>query len=181
MTPKEKRERLFRHSRPHFRAFEIFDGNDYHRDIKILWVAHKRSPFPGIDKNIDQNAFIHAVIEMASTFDLLAFEDENNNAKEVGVMRIGDNGWRYEPHVYIYPWATKKNILRSCVAFFQWARHSRKIGCIEVIADEKSKCLFDHVCEYGVLHYVGRMVNGNPNGDDFIYSVKGKKNVAKQQ
>jgi hypothetical protein len=162
------------------RAFELYDGQDYHKDLKILWVSHSKNPFHGMDKDLTQEEFISNVIEILQTTEVAIIEDENpqySKSGPIGILRIRDNGWKYEPHVEFFPWATKRNMLRSVVGGLQWARHSRKIGCVEVICGEKQKNLFDHACEYGVLHYVGKMVNGSPDGDDYIYSVKGKKNV----
>lgn len=173
MTPKEKRERLFRKTRPNLRAFEIYQGNEYHRDLKLLWVAHQQKSIELIG-DVSQEQFAHYVEEMSSQYDLVMVDDP----KEIGIIRLGDDGWLYEPHVIFFPWATKRQILRVCVGFFQWARCSRKIGCIEVRCGYESKNLFDHVCTYGVLHYVGKIINGSPKGDTFIYSVKGKKNVS---
>lgn len=178
MNPRERRERLFRRSRPYLRAFKVIDGQQYHRDLKVLWAAHRLNPLPGIEG--DQKSFANQVTELSKRFDLVMVEDENKT-RETAVIRIADDGWRYEPHVIFFPWATRKNILRICVSYFQWARCSRQIGCVEVITGLESKNLFDHVCSYGVLHFVGKMVNGSPDGDTYIYSVKGKKDVSRKE
>lgn len=173
MKPLEKRERLFRHSRPNLRAFEFYDGEDYHKDIKILWVAHSQKPFKGFPD--DQEGFAKQLMDSP---EMVIIEDRNKQYKDVGpigvIWVLGDD-WKVEPHVEFFSWATKKNILRGCISFFQWSRNTRKIGCIVVYSLKASKNLFDHVCKYGVLHYVGKIVNGDSRGDEYLYSVKGKK------
>lgn len=176
MTPRDKRERLFRHSRPHIRVLEYYDGSEYHKDIKIVWVAYKKAGIPGVPEGLNEIEFVNFI--MSFNTDFLIVEDNNKQYKNGGpiaIVTILGNNWKLEPHVDFFPWATKKNILRGCVAFFQWARNTRRIGCVVVHALENSKNLFDHVCSYGVLHYVGKIVNGDSRGDEFIYSVKGKK------
>lgn len=176
MRPLEKRERLFRHSRPNLRAFEFYDGEDYHKDVKILWVAHKVKPFHGLEEGLNEIEFTKSVMDLG--VELLIIEDDNNqyeNQGPIGVILVYGNDWKIEPHAMFFPWATKKNILRSAVAFFQWSRNSRKVGCVMAFVLEEGKNLYDRVCQYGVLHYIGKIVNGDPRGDEYLYSVKGKR------
>lgn len=178
MTPRQKRDRLFRSGRPNLRGFELYDGPEYHKDIKILWVAHKRSPLLGLDHSLSESEFINEVVNLSA--EIVIIDDTNPQFRAqgpVGAAIIADNGWRFEPHIIFFPWATKKNMLRSVVGGLQWARHSRRIGCVEIRCGEESVNLFNRACQYGVLHYVGRVVCGSPHGDDYIFSVKGKKNV----
>lgn len=176
MRPLEKRERLFRHSRPNLRAFEFYDGDEYHKDVKILWVAHKLKPLHGLSEELTEVEFVNKIMSLES--ELLMIEDKNKQYKgsgPIGVVLIYSDEWKIEPHASFFPWATKQNILRSAVSFFQWARNSRKIGCVLTFVLQDGKNLYDRVCKYGVLHYVGKLVNGDPRGDEYIYSVKGKK------
>jgi len=178
MTPKELRDSLFRKSRPNIRPIEIYDGDEYHKDIKILWVAHKLEPIPIIDEGLTQEEFVQRVIEIVKTYDFLVAEDDNKQYKGFGIVGAGimsNNGWKFEPHTVFFPWATNRNILRCNVAFFQFIRYSRKVGCCLVYSLEKYKNLFDHICKYGVLHYVGKVFNCDPRGDQYLYSVRGKK------
>lgn len=176
MAPREKRERLFRSSRPNIRPLEIYNGNEYHKDIKILWVAHKRKPLYGIRPDASEDEFVKMVVSEPS--ELLVIEDENSQYKghgPIGVIQVNGDGWKIQPHAFFFDWATKKNILRSAVSFLQWARCSRQIGSVLVFVLDEGKNLYDRVCTYGVLHYVGKVPNGDPRGDEYLYSVKGKK------
>lgn len=180
MTPKERRDRLFKKNRPHIRELQILDGDKYHKDIATLWVGHKKNTFRWIKPDLDQAKFAKAIELMASNEDLMVSEDENRHFKDkkgiVGLIVISSDGWKYEPHVQFMPWATKKNVLRTTVAFLQFIRYSKKVGVCCVYALEDSQTLFDKCCEYGVIHKVGKIVNGSPKGDELLYSVRGKKN-----
>lgn len=179
MTPKDKRDRLFKSGRPLIRPFQIFEGNKYGHELGILWVAYQKNPFYWLEKNLSQTDFAKSIEEISSREDLLIWEDSNKNFKSgkgmVGVCSLSTNGWKYEPHVQFMPWATKRNKLRTTVAFLQYIRYSKKVGACVVYSLEDSIPLFDKCCEYGVLHRVGKIVNGDPRGDEYMYSVSGKR------
>jgi len=178
MTPKEKRERLLK-NRPFIRPLRIYDGSYYHKDIGILWAAHKAKPFYSIDKKIDQNEFA-TIIEGFSKSSLLFIADDDCQAFDSGrgpvcLISVSDNGWRVEPHCEFFNWASKRNILRVIVSFLHWM-HYKKIGVCVVRCMEESKGLFDHCKDYGVLFYVGKIIGGDERGDEYIFSIMGKAN-----
>jgi hypothetical protein len=178
MTPKEKRDRLFKSSRPVLRPFQVYDGDKYHKDMGILWVAHKAQPFYSVSAS-NQDQFAREIENISASNELLISDDYNVEYGGIGPVGIIGyvHGWKIEPHVEFFKWATPRNILRTTVAFLQMVRHSRRIGACVVHSLGESKNLFDHVCEYGVLRYVGRVLNGDPRGDEFMYSITGRKNV----
>jgi len=174
---KEKRDRLFKKGRPHFRPLEIYDGDKYHKDIGILWVAYQKNPFWWLPKDLNQASFAKHIEEISSRETLTVADDKNKNFKTqgmVGLITTPGDGWKIEPHVQFMPWATPKNKLRVCVAFFQYIRH-QKIGACVAYGLQDSVSLFDKCCDYGVLHRVGKIVNGDPRGDEYVYSVRGRK------
>ena len=182
MSFKEKRDRLFRKGRPHIRLLQIYDGDkqaSYHKDVGVLWVGHLKSPFAWLKENLEQVQFAQAIEEIYRGEDLLIVEDDNRHFKNkkgpVALVSLRNDGWKYEPHVQFMPWVTKKNILRVSVAFLQYVRYSKKVGCIVVFSLNDSVALFDKCCEYGVLHRVGMIPNGDSRGDEFLYTIKGKR------
>lgn len=184
MTPKQRRDALFRQDRPEVREFQLYDGEEYHKDVKLLWVAHQKQPIYRIPENLSQQEFADFLESTTDGIDRFVVEDNNKEYNGFGPVAVGyvvNNGWKYEPHIEFFPWATKKNIIRSVIAGLQYARYSRQIGCVLIHSLEISKNLFDHVCRYGVLHYVGKIVNGDERGDEYIYSVRGKRNVIRNQ
>lgn len=176
MTPKQKRDRLFRSGRPFIRSVQIYDNGKYHKDIGILWVAHKRKPFHSLSPNLTQEQFAKEISDIAQSAELLLAEDRNKEYKDSGpvaLIAVTSNGWKIEPHAEFFKWSTAKNILRVSVAFLQMVRY-RKIGACVVLSLNDSKKLFDCCCRYGVLHSVGQIQNGDPRGDEHIFTVRGK-------
>lgn len=157
----------------------MLDGGNYHKDIAILWAAHKANPFYCIDPKSDQRQFASEIEEFSRKTILLVAEDRNpafeNGRGPVCFIGIHDDGWKVEPHMEFFPWATKKNILRVTVSFLQWIRY-KQIGVCIVKSLEVSKNLFDRCRDYGVLFYAGKIIGGDPRGDEYIYSIMGKKN-----
>jgi hypothetical protein len=179
VIPKERRDRLFKSGRPFIRSLQIYDGGNYHKDIGVLWVAHKRRPFYELKPDITQEQFAHEISSIAQKAELLIAEDGNHKHKAVALIAVSSNGWKVEPHAEFFQWATPKNILRVSVAFFQMIRY-RQIGSCVVLSLPESKSLFDKCCTYGVLHKVGEIANGDPRGDELVYSVRGKLKCRKQ-
>ena len=174
---KNKRDRLFRKSRPHFRPLQIYDGDKYHKDIGILWAAYQDGCFNELPRDLEQVEFAQEVEKITQTHELWLAEDDNGSYQSgkgpVALVSIIGDGWRIEPHTEFFPWTSKKNILRSSVAFFQMVRY-KKIGVCVVKSLKVSTALFNKCKEYGVLFYVGEIINGDPRGDEYIYSVRGK-------
>jgi len=146
-----------------------------------MWVSYQKNPFEGMPEGLSQEQFAQWAEDFSRTFELVVSEDYNNSYKDgygiIAVGKVENNGWKYEPHVQFLTWATKKNKLRTIVSFLQMIRYSRKIGCCVLSILSPYKNLYDHVIKYGVLHYVGKIVNGDERGDVYLYSVRGKKNV----
>lgn len=178
MKPKELRDRLFKKDRPFIRPLEIYDGDSYHKDMGILWAAHQKKSFYGYN-DVTQEEFAKQVEELSQDKELYMIEDHNKGYKDhgpVGAIAVETDGWKIEPHAEFFKWATPKNILRASVSFLQMARY-KKIGCVEVRCVDSSKSLFDHCVNYGVLYFSGKILGGDPRGTEYIYSVRGRKNV----
>lgn len=177
MTPKEKRDLLFRGGRPNIRPMNIFDNSGYHRDVAICWLAHSQKPFYSI-RSTEQAGFAAELLEQARMCEFLVAEDRNNHYESgtgpIGIVWVGTDGWKVEPHCVFFPWATARNKLRAVVSFLQMIRY-RKIGACVIYCLHDSKALFEKAANYGVLHFSGKIHNGDPRGDEYIYSVRGKR------
>ena len=174
MNPKMRRDRLFKGGRPFIRPIQLYDGGNYHKDVGILWLAYKEKPFIWMAPGLNQRDFAESLKEN----ELLAIEDKNAKFKSgsgiVTVVCQFTDGWKLEPHASHMPWASPRNKLRSAVSYLQYVRYSR-IGVCIVYTVKTNETFFNKCCEYGVIHRVGVIVNGDPKGDVVVYSIRGKK------
>lgn len=177
MTPKEKRDRLFKGGRPLIRPVEFYNGNEYHDDIKVMWVAYQKSDCYAIQPGKTQEEFIEILMDFNETCPLYMMDDYNKSFTSgkgpVGVFQLCGNGWRVTPHAQVFPWATKRNVLRCYVSFLQMMRY-KKIGVCVLLGLKHVVPLYDKCVEYGVLFRAGMIVGGDPRGDEYIYSIRGK-------
>jgi len=168
MTPKERRDRLFRKHRPTIRDF-VED------DLKWLRTGLKVS---GIEKTDDE--FYEFVDDQFQQYNkYLTVEDQNGQFKsgEGPVCLVGakSNGWLYEPHVEWFPWATNRNKLVCTVAFLQKYRY-QKIGVIRIHALNEDNDFFRKMINFVPLKRLGNIPGGDElgRGDDNIFYMKGR-------
>jgi hypothetical protein len=174
VTPKERRDRLFRRSRPHFRKADLLnlDGT-YGPDMGILWAAYKAGSFqaPG---EMDQGQFAEWVVAQARRFTTLWLGEDETKVFKSGkgpVCIVGTNadGLLITAEGQPLKWATKKNVLRACVGFLHMITKSNKTGICMVKGSEETMPLLDHMKEYGLLYYIGKT-----NPGEYLYSVRGR-------
>ena len=168
----QKRRTLFKKSKPFIRQFE-------QSDMWILWAAYKEGSFPLMPEMGKEEFYATIRARMGNYNALMLVEDECKKFRDgrgpVCIIGANTDGWKVEPHVEFFKWATKQNILRVNVRFFNWIRQNKEIGVCIVRSLESSANLFNHVRSYGVLYYVGRIPGGDRRGDEFIYSIRGKR------
>lgn len=174
MSPREKRDRLFRRSRPHFRKADLLnlDGT-YGSDMGILWAAYKAGSF-GAPLEMSQEQFAEWIVNQARRFtNLWIGEDESKAFKSgkgaVCVVGTVHDGMAVSVEGQALKWATKRNVLRSSVSFLHMITKSVRTGVVMVKCDSKTRPLLDHLNEYGLLYFVGKT-----NLDEYLYSVRGR-------
>ena len=103
---KEKRKRLFHHSKPNIRTFEGLD------DLLWLWTSYK---LENPETEHTEQSFIQEFGNVFLSYDFVyVIEDGNKKLPENhGIIAfvygvVDDDGWKYEPHVHYMMWATKK-------------------------------------------------------------------------
>lgn len=170
---KELRERLFRKSRPQARRLEILDGEAYSKDIGILWAAYKAGSFR-IDDGLSQEDFVLAIETTLKAFQHAWIIDDDSAQFSAGrgpVALVGANTLNLivEPKITFFKWATKRNILRSSIAFLNMIRHSKKTGIVTVRTDKARTVLPNHLKRYDMLHYIGKVAE-----NEYLYSVRGR-------
>jgi hypothetical protein len=168
---REMRDRLFKVSRPTIRPF-VAD------DMWVLWAAYDMESFDALPKGWKREEFErHALGAMARHSAVLVVEDECRyfRAKRGPVAFLGINnfGWRIEPHVDWFRWATPRIRLRGAVAFLQKVRWAPEVGVCVMRALTKDKGFFIHLRKYGVCFIVGDIPGGDPRGDETLFYVSG--------
>lgn len=174
MNFKERRDRLFKRGRPHFRKADLMnlDGS-YGPDMGILWAAYKHGSFQA-PEGMTQEQFADWIIAQAKNFTSVWIgEDDNKHLKggrgPVGVVSITQNDLLVLASGQPFKWALKRNVLKLAVGFLHMITLSAKTGVCMVKVDKKSQGIADHMKKYGLLHFVGKT-----GQDEFLYSIRGR-------
>lgn len=177
MNAKQRRDRLFKTSRPNIREMSLVDQQGYTKDMGILWGAYKEGSFDLPEGS--QEEFAQYMMQEVNPYDKKWMIEDSNafcgGYGPVGMMCGVYNGYELEPHFQAFSWATPRNILRAIVSFLQMMRYDKEIGVVNVHSLKESKRLFNHVCRYGVLTYATKIPHGDIRGDRYIYYVRGRK------
>lgn len=180
---KTKRSRLFKTSKPLIRVARLFnqDGS-YGEDMGVLWAAYKANSFqlkPGLEPTEFGN---YIRLLAGSMTDAVIAEDVSNEYESgkgpIAFIGIKSDGWRYEPHVDYFAWATPRNKLRVTVSFLQFMRYHKEVGVCVVRSLAPHVNLFKRASKYTLLNYLGKIFKGTPRGDEYVFSVAGKKKSA---
>lgn len=174
MNARERRERLFKKSKPHFRKADLLnlDGT-YGQDMGILWAAYKAGSF-NAPSGMEQTQFAEWVVMQARRFTTLWIGEDSTKAFKSGKGAVGIVGTNVEGLLVTLEgqplkWATKKNILRMSVGFLHMITKSSKTGVCMVKGGEEAVPLLDHLKEYGLLFYIGKT-----GPAEYLYSVRGR-------
>ena len=175
MKPKERRDRLFKTSRPNIREMSLVDQQGYTKDMAVLWGAYQQKE----DNPISQQDFAYQVESQLGSYDRKWVIEDNNTFCSgygpVGIVYAKYNGWELEPYFEPFAWASKRNILRSAVSFLQMMRYDKEVGIVNVYSLKDDKSFFNHVSKYGVLKYATKIPDGVEDGDKYIYYIRGRK------
>ena len=178
LRPREKRERLFKNGKPLMREVQLFDGDEYHDDVKVMWVAYQQSDCHAIPPGKTQQEFVETLVDFDNACQLYIMDDFNKSFKTgkgpVGVFQVCGDEWRVTPHLQVFPWATPRNVLRGYISFLQMMRY-KKIGVCVLLGLKHVVPLYEKCVEYGVLYRAGMIAGGDPRGDEYIYSIRGKR------
>jgi len=180
-STKARRERLLK-QRPLLRPFDPQNL----RDLGLIWADYKAGNFY-LPPGLTNEQFLEALAKILLLWDSVWFiEDDSmqyaSGRGPVSLVGINTDGWKVEPHVHHFAWASPKRKLRAWVALLHRLRNNKEVGLIFVVALEKDKPFFDHlVNQYGVIHPKGRLLNGVPTGVGFMYAIKGRKPCLGQQ
>ena len=171
-TPRAKRiERLTK--RPPIFRFITED------DWPIIAVAYERGAFP-FSPDMDAMALRHRIEYWERLgYKLTVVEDDNQNFRAgrglVAMIVTKWDGWRVEPELFKFPWATKFNVVRGMVAYLLEMKRSRFIGVCRVECKESSKQFMERLTELKLLFRCGYIPNGYPDSALWSYNISGKK------
>jgi len=168
-----KRKILFRKSKPFIRPLSV-------DDLWVFWAAYKEGSFENAPTDLGKEDFYSWALEALKLHtSTLVVEDMNARFKNrrglVCFISLDVVGSRIEPTFKFFKWATKANLLRASVQFFNWIRYNKQVGVCVAKSLKGTSTLFHHVKRYGVLNFIGRIPGGDPlgRGDEYIFSVKG--------
>jgi len=176
----KKRKNLFKRFHPLVRELKPFDGEGYSNDLKIMWIAHQAKPFNGLAKDISQEDFAKAIVDLTSDRIVHILDDVNLEFVDHGpvgfISSLYMNDWVFEPHAEFFAWATPRNVMSSLVSFLQYMRY-QKVGVVTVRCLEDSVPLFNKLRDYLPLYGPAKIICGDPRGDEYVYSMRGRNNV----
>ena len=169
---KERRKRLFRKSKPFVRPFDK-------GDLGVLWAAYQHGGF-AIKAGLSQDEFTAEMAKLLSPFPLLwVVEDDSRQFKkgrgQIALVGLRSDGWTFEPHAFVFPWARRGNVLRATVNFFHMMWSKKEVGVCLVRCGQEQAGFLNHMKKYGVLYQRGRIPMGSPKGDVWIFSINGKR------
>ena len=138
-------------------------------DLGWVWAAYTMGSF-GFPRELSQEELTARVLNGLSGLVTFIVEDDNKKFKNgrgpVGMVSMATDGFLVEPNVAIFKWATKKNILRGFVAFFQWVKFSKDIGVCEFRVPSSRARILTRMKDYGVLY---------PKRNEILFRVAGRK------
>ena len=174
LSHEEKKKRLFKKSKPFVRNFDL-------KDLWVLYAAYDKGGFPEAPQGLTRVGFDEWMMNVIPRFSYIQVIEDNNKKFKHGrgivcVVAVKQVGTVIEPNAMFMPWATKSNILRACVNYFNLVRYNKSVSSCVVGCLDDAVNLLHHVKRYGVLFYGCKIVNGNPSGvgHRYIFSVTGK-------
>lgn len=172
-TAKDRRNALFGKHRPVVRRLEILDGEQYSRDMAVLWAAYIAGSFKW-PSGLSQEDFVSSVEQMLGMFSQVWIVDDHSTAFGNGRGPISLIGTKAEGLAITaeglpFKWATKRQIMKQAVAFLQMLRKSSKVGVCFIKATPQTFNLMKHLHNYDVAHYVGKIAN-----DAFLFAIRGR-------
>lgn len=172
--PSEKRNRLFKASRPHVRPLDI------ERDMWVLWAAYDLGAFPRFPRRLERAVFTQVMLQALSRpAAALIVEDKCKwFAEGVGpsaLILIDNFGWRIEPFATFFRWTTPRMVLRAIVAFCQMAHHDSSVGVMVARVPKSFHQFYGRLREYGALFPAGKIPYGTPEGSEYLYYIHGKR------
>lgn len=151
----------------------MLDGEQYSKDIAILWAAYKAGSFP-LPAKLSQSDFIKEVETTLSQHTNTWIVDDDSGVFSskrgpVAMVSAVSTGLIVEPRFIFFKWATPRTRLRSTVSFLNMIRHSKKTGIIVVRVTKENVKMPTHMKAYDLLYFVGKSAE-----NEYLYSLRGR-------
>ena len=173
MTPKERKDLIFRKSRPEIRKFALMDGEHYSKDVGILWAAYQAKSF-ALREGMTQEEFMVEIDATMHGFQNIWIIDDDTKTYTsgrgpIGLVGANASGLIVEPRFMFFKWATCKNVLKAMVAFLSKVKGSLKTGIILIRTDKERQVIADHMKKYDLMFFVGKSAE-----NEYLYSGRGR-------
>lgn len=174
MSARERRERLFRKTRPLVRRLEMLDGETYSRDAGVLWAAYKAGSFVDLPADLTAEQFGETLENLQKTFDQVWVIDDFNPAYKdrrgpVALACTKSFDLVVNAEGVAFKWASKRNVLRCAASFLNMLKHSKKTGICMVKGAKPQVPMLKHLAKYDLLYYVGK-----PSEGEWLFSIRGR-------
>lgn len=149
------------------------DGEQYSKDISILWAAYKAGSFQ-LPEELSQQEFINQVEGNLEQYGNTWIVDDDTTVfaskrGPVAMVSTTSAGLIVEPRFVFFKWAKPRTILRVVVSFLNMIKHSTKTGIILVRVTKDKMLMPAHLKAYDLLHYLGRA-----GENEYLYSLRGR-------
>jgi len=126
---------------------------------------------------------VRAFVNTKSAVNMI--EDEHKYFRDkkgpVAMVSVDNYGWKIEPSIDFFFWASKRNRLRACAAYLQMVRYSKDFGVCVVRAGDGDVMLCEHLRGYDLLFPCGKIPCGRPDGDEHLFYVKCKARAEEER
>ena len=169
-------DQLFKSGKPVIRSFQGIDG-DSAGDVPYLWDAYKKGLMDELPEGLDMGDFVEVIeVLMEKSQEAWVLEDTVNGSMEpIAVVLCRSDGWLLEPHVQYFDNATPRAIYRTWAAFIKKTKYRKDLGACLVRVNKDHINLANRLERMKLLQYVGKVWGGRPSGDEYLYSVRCKR------
>lgn len=173
---RERRERLYKRANPRVRPF------DFARDAWVMWAAYDLGSFQSLPKGLKQEQFFAFLRHFSGAkSSMLMIDEDHKYFREkrgpVALVSIDNYGWRIEPKLDYFFWATPRQRLAAAVSFFQMVRYAKEVGVCVLRVAEKDVEFCKHLYKYDLLRPYGEIPNAGPFGKEYLFGVTGRRKV----
>ncbi len=166
-----------RYTNPRVRPFE------WGRDANWLWGAYDLESFEKMPKGLKPEQFALLLRRhIAAKSSCLMVDEDHKYFRDkrgpVAMISVENYGWKIEPQIDFFHWATKRQRLAAVVSFLQMVRYSKDVGVCVVRVGDKDVHFCEHLYKYDLLKLSGKLPNARPDGTETVFYIRGRRTKA---